>query len=87
MLLDINAYVGHWPFQKFRYNTCDKLLERMDRFGVDISVISNLNGIFYKNVQSANEELYDEIRSDKRIHPFPQNILRIIKTLCVSQFR
>lgn len=66
MLLDINAYVGHWPFQQFRYNTCDKLLERMNMFGVDISVISNLNGIFYKNVQSANEELYDEIRSDKR---------------------
>lgn len=68
MLLDINAYVGHWPFKQLQYNTCSKLLERMNKFGVDVSVISNLNGIFYKNTQSANEELYDEIRSDKRFN-------------------
>ena len=65
MLIDINAYVGHWPFKQLQYNTCSKLLERMNRFGVDISVISNLNGIFYKNTQSANEELYNEIKSDR----------------------
>jgi predicted TIM-barrel fold metal-dependent hydrolase len=65
MLLDINAYVGHWPFKQLQYNTCSKLLERMDRFGVDVSVISNLNGIFYKNTLSANEELFEELNSDK----------------------
>ena len=74
MFVDINANVGHWPFKKLRYNTCASLLKRMNQFGVDISVVSNLNGIFYKNTQSANEELYDEIRSDKtfakRIIPF-----------------
>lgn len=66
MLLDINTYTGHWPFKQLQYNTCSKLLERMNKFGVDVSVISNLNGIFYKNTQSANEELNDEINSDKR---------------------
>lgn len=66
MLVDINAYVGHWPFQQLQYNTCKTLLERMDKFGVDISVISNLNGIFYKNTQIANEELISEINSEKR---------------------
>jgi predicted TIM-barrel fold metal-dependent hydrolase len=66
MLLDINASVGHWPFQQFRFNTCGALLERMNRFGVSISVISSLNGIFYKNTQSSNEELYSEMISDKR---------------------
>jgi uncharacterized protein len=74
MLLDINAYVGHWPFKQLQYNTCPKLLQRMNRFGVDVSVISNLNGIFYKNTQSANEELYEEISSEadfgKRFIPF-----------------
>jgi len=65
MLLDINAYVGHWPFKQLKYNTCPKLLDRMNKFGVDVSVISNINGIFYKNTQSANEELYNEIKSDR----------------------
>jgi predicted TIM-barrel fold metal-dependent hydrolase len=74
MLVDINAYVGHWPFVKRAYNTCETRLERMDRFGVDIAIISNLNGIFYKNPQSANEELHKEINSRKtfqdRLVPF-----------------
>ena len=66
MLLDINAYVGQWPFKRLRDNTCASLLERMNEFGVDMSVISSLNGIFYKNAQSSNEELYEEMRSDRR---------------------
>jgi predicted TIM-barrel fold metal-dependent hydrolase len=65
MLIDINASVGHWPFQHYNYNTCVSLLGRMNRYGVNVSVISSLNGIFYKNTQSANEELYAEINSDK----------------------
>jgi len=66
MFLDINANIGHWPFMRRRYNTCDTLLGRMNEFGVEISAISNMNGIFYKNTQSANEELYNEIRSERR---------------------
>lgn len=66
MLLDINAYVGHWPFKRLKYNSCASRLERMNRFGIDMSVVSNLNGAFYKNTQSANVELSDEIRSDRQ---------------------
>ena len=66
MLLDINAHVGHWPFKQLKHNTCVTLLESMNRFGVDISVISNLNGVFYKDTQAANEELFNEIKSNKR---------------------
>jgi uncharacterized protein len=66
MLIDINANVGHWPFIYTNCNTCSALLERMDRYGVDISVVSNMNGIFYKDTQAANEELFKELASDKR---------------------
>jgi predicted TIM-barrel fold metal-dependent hydrolase len=66
VLLDINAYVGHWPFKQLKHNTCSLLLDRMNKFGVDACVVSNINGIFYKNTQSANEELYDEINSGSR---------------------
>lgn len=68
MLIDVNANVGHWPFKQLKYNTCSSLMDRMNRFGVDISVVSNLNGIFYKNTQSANEELYDEMRSNRKFY-------------------
>ena len=63
MWIDINAYVGHWPFIQLQYNTCAAMVKKMDQFGVDLSVISNLNGIFYKNTQSANLELYAELKA------------------------
>jgi uncharacterized protein len=66
MLIDINANTGHWPFQQMQCTSCNEMLARMDRYGVDLSVVSNLNGIFYKNVQAANEELHEELMSDKR---------------------
>lgn len=65
MLIDSNAHIGHWPFRKFEYNTLDALFGRMKEFGTDVSVVGNLNGIFYKNTQNANEELINAIRSKK----------------------
>jgi hypothetical protein len=66
MLIDINANIGHWPFQQTNCNTCGALLDRMNKNGVDVSVVSNLNGIFYKDTQASNEELHAEIMSDRR---------------------
>jgi predicted TIM-barrel fold metal-dependent hydrolase len=66
MLIDISANVGHWPFRQTGYETCKQLLDIMDRYGVEISVVSNMNGIFYKDSQAANEELYSELLSDRR---------------------
>ena len=66
MLIDCNAYTGHWPFRQLQDNTCKTRLEQMKRSAVDISVVSNLNGIFYKNTQAANQELHDEIRSSRK---------------------
>lgn len=65
MLIDSNANIGHWPFEKMNCNTCKALLDRMNKFGVDVSVVSNMNGIFYKDTQSANEELFEEITAGK----------------------
>ncbi len=74
MLIDIHAYTGHWPFRRLRGSTCRALLERMNEYSVDMAVVSSINGIFYKNTQSANVELYEEIKSNKqfrnRLIPF-----------------
>lgn len=74
MLIDINAYVGHWPFRPLRGNTMESLLQRMDIYGVDKTVVANLHGIFYKDTQAANEELDRLVRSNtafkERMIPF-----------------
>lgn len=64
MLIDISGYTGHWPFRNLRGNTLADLLSRMNRFGVDKTIVSNLNGIFYVDSQIGNEELHREILSD-----------------------
>jgi predicted TIM-barrel fold metal-dependent hydrolase len=66
MLIDCNTYIGHWPFRQLRHNTCASRLEQMEALGVDLAVLSNLNGIFYKDTQAANQELYEAIRAEKR---------------------
>jgi predicted TIM-barrel fold metal-dependent hydrolase len=64
MLIDISAYVGHWPFRNLRGNNLTDLLKRMNKYGVDKAVVSNINGIFYVDSQIANEELNAEILSN-----------------------
>ncbi len=66
MLIDINANIGHWPFQQTGCNSCKALFERMDEYGVDVSAVSNMNGIFYKDTQASNQELYEQINADRR---------------------
>jgi hypothetical protein len=71
MRVDVHAYLGHWPFRKLPGNTCDALLARMNRYGVDLSVVGNIHGIFYKNTQAANEELAEWVRPHHaRLLPF-----------------
>lgn len=64
MLIDINAYVGNWPFRPLRGTTPGEMLTRMNKFGVDKAVISNLNGLFYVDCQLANEELHEWVKAN-----------------------
>lgn len=66
MLIDVNSFIGHWPFRQVTHNTCGSRVQLMRQFGIDISVISSLNGVFYKNSQSANEELYKDWKSSRK---------------------
>ncbi len=66
MLIDSNAYIGHWPFRQFEYNTLETLSGRMKEFGTDVTIVSSLNGVFYKNTQHANDELHEAINSKRK---------------------
>jgi len=71
VIVDVNAYLGHWPFRPLHYNTADGLIALMDRNGLDRAVVSSIHGIFYKNCHTANEELIAEIAPHRdRLIPF-----------------
>ena len=71
MIIDVNAWVGHWPFRQLRHNTVQGLLRLMDRSGIDRAVVASVHGVFYRNAHSANEELAKQVlRHRDRLIPF-----------------
>ena len=66
MWIDSNAYIGHWPFRQVRNSSCKDLIERMDCNGISASVLTNFNGIFYKDTQAANRETFDELKINRK---------------------
>jgi len=65
MIIDANAWLGHWPFRQLRHNDVSGLLKLMDANAIDVAVVSSIHGIFYKNCQRANEELAAETQNHR----------------------
>lgn len=63
MFLDINTYIGHWPFRNLKYNTLAGLDELAGRYGITHMVVANIGGFFYKDANTANLELLDELKN------------------------
>jgi uncharacterized protein len=57
MSIDCHTYIGHWPFRQLRGNTPQGLISYMERFGIERSMVANIDGVFYRNPQPANEDL------------------------------
>src|SRR5262249_31361894 len=71
MIIDVNAYLGHFAFRRLRHNTADSLLKLMDARKIDRAVVSSASAITYRNVQSGNEEIDGEVKAHRdRLIPF-----------------
>src|SRR5262249_25988931 len=57
VILDANAWLGHYPFRAVPHHTPDGLLRLMDRHGIDRAVVASLHAVFYRDPQPGNEEL------------------------------
>ena len=62
MIIDMNAYLGHFAFRQLRHNTAGSLLALMDRAQIDRAVVSSASSITYRNTQAGNEEVAAEIK-------------------------
>jgi predicted TIM-barrel fold metal-dependent hydrolase len=71
MIVDVNAYLGHFAFRRLRNNTAASLLELMDSRKIDKAVVSSAGAITYRNAHAGNEELVQEARGySDRLIPF-----------------
>lgn len=60
MIIDVNAFLGHYPFRSLKFNTADGMVSLMGRYGIDRAVVSSLNAVFYRDAHQGNAELHRE---------------------------
>jgi predicted TIM-barrel fold metal-dependent hydrolase len=63
MIIDVNAYLGHYPFRQLRNNSATAFVAHLDRNGIDRAVVSSLHAVFYRDAHRGNEELFAETRA------------------------
>ncbi len=70
MIIDVNTFLGHYPFRQLRFTTGEGLLRHLDDNGLEAAVVSPVHAVFYRDGQRGNEELFEEIaRAPKRLFP------------------
>jgi hypothetical protein len=71
MRIDVNAFLGRYPFRDVLGGSPASLLRNMDRIGIDVAWISNLSAVFWKDPAQGNEILYQTHMREPRLHPVP----------------
>ena len=61
LIIDVNAYMGFWPYWNVKGTTADALVESAKKIGVDRLVVTSNRGIFY-DCDDGNEETADAVR-------------------------
>jgi len=59
MIIDYEAFIGHFAFRYVPNSDVAGLLRQMDREGIDVALVSALECVAYRNVQAGNEHLRD----------------------------
>jgi predicted TIM-barrel fold metal-dependent hydrolase len=62
MIIDVNAYLGHYPFRQLPRTDARSLVAHMDAHGIDIALVSSLHAVFYRDSHQGNCELFAEIQ-------------------------
>jgi predicted TIM-barrel fold metal-dependent hydrolase len=69
MRIDINAFLGSYPFRRVPGTSPEALLAAMDRSGIDEAWVSHLPGIFWRDPAAGNGWLVQTTRSLPRLRP------------------
>ena len=70
-MIDVNAFLGRYPYRRAPGGSPQVLLEAMDRLGITEAWISNLSAIFWRDPTEGNELLYSAVAQRPRLRPVP----------------
>lgn len=56
MILDVNCFIGHWPFRRIPYRTVGDIVQLMARTDTHGALMTPLAGLFYKERDYTNTD-------------------------------
>ena len=69
--IDVNAFLGSYPFRDLGEWNAGILLQEMERLGITASWISWLPAVFWRDPAAGNAHLYLACRDEPRLRPVP----------------
>ena len=71
MRIDVNSFVGAYPFRRVPGTSAAAVLQAMERTSIDRAWISHLPSVFWRDPGAGNAWLYDTASADSRLRPVP----------------
>ena len=71
MRIDVNAFLGAYPYARVPGTAPDALLAAMSRVAIDEAWVTHLPGLFWRDPTDGNPWLYDTCRTTPRLKPVP----------------
>jgi len=69
--IDVNAFIGEYPFRAVPGGSPHSLLDAMNRVGIDTAWVSHLAAIFWRDPMTGNADLYRVAGREPRLRPVP----------------
>ena len=71
MRIDVNAFIGSYPFRRVPGTSPEALLAAMDRIGLDQAWVTHLPGVFWRDPTEGNAWLVECARRQPRLRAVP----------------
>ncbi len=72
MIIDVSAFIGHYPYRALPDGSATYLLSEMDRVGIDEALVGHLPAFLYRDPTQGTAQLLAGMESrDRRLHPIP----------------
>jgi predicted TIM-barrel fold metal-dependent hydrolase len=71
MRIDVNSFLGAYPFRRVPGTAPDALLRALDRLVIDQAWVSHLPSVFWRDPGAGNPWLYETTRRSDRLRPVP----------------
>ena len=71
MRIDVNAFLGSYPFRRVPGTSAEALRHAMDRVGIDEAWVSHLPSVFWRAPVEGNGWLYETAAAERRFKPVP----------------